>query len=200
MPDAALRLRPRYSLFTRALAASIAFMVPVSVVLYVIALPVEAWRAIFAVQVGGAAIVIYTCVSYLRVGIWIGSDSLRERGFFGRVTETRFSAIRSALIAETDGSDATTPVQQLFVCGENGTPLLRMRGQYWSRVSMAKVVGSLDVPVIHTDGVSSMAELDDAHPRLLYWWERNPMLAGLVYTAAGAAVAVVVLIVIALTR
>jgi hypothetical protein len=187
-----VRLRPHAHLFSQGIIAVVAFMTPVFVVLYVITLPRGPWEAVLVTQVLATAAVVLAAVSYFRIAIWVDRSSITEIGFFGRRTKVEVDRIGSVFVVEVFEASGTRTLPQLFVRDSEGRQLVRMRGQFWSRESMDRVLATLEVPSVEQDHSVSTRELRDEHPGLLYWFERRPVIAALVFTGVTIVVGAVV--------
>jgi len=189
----AIMLRPHSHLFRQGILAILAFMTPVFVVLYVLTIPDDGpWPAVLVTQVLATVAVVFASASFFRVAIWVSSDGISEVGFFGGRKDYAIDQIGSVLRADVSDASSERPVPQLFVRGTDGQQLLRMRGQFWSRASMEAVVSTLGVPAEKLDETLSTSELRTDFPSLLYWFERRPVIAALVFTAATAVVGAIV--------
>jgi hypothetical protein len=193
-------LRPHGHLFRQGVIASIAFMVPVFVVLYFLTIPRGTWAAVIVTQVLASAVVGLAAVAFFRVGIWVDAHGLTERGFFGFKRHVPIEEIGSIVRADTFDASGTRTFPQLFVCNHDGRQLVRMRGQFWSRESMDTVIRTLDVPFDPFAQALSTSELRSDHPDLLYWFERHPVLAALSFALATAALGALLLFVVAAVR
>lgn len=176
------RLRPRPSLFRRGVTAILAFFVPAFGVLFFLTIPRGLWPVVLGAAVVVLGGLVYSVVSYRRLGVWVSPERITERGFFGKTSTVEVGDIGSIIRAEvfpTGTSSDTVP--QLFVCDEHGWQVIRLRGQFWSRESMATVVSTLDVNVVEIDKPISTSELYATYPGLLYWFERRPIVAALIF-------------------
>jgi len=178
------RLRPLRSLLWQALAGTLAFLVPISAVLYFLTVPHGPWQLVLAMQ--GLIVLAFLAayVSYLRLGVWVGARGIAERGFFGLSMYIPVEQIGSIVLVNTFQGTSTEAVPQLFLCDERGRQLLRMRGQFWSRSSMLAVSETLDIALEQLTDDVSKAELLASHPGLLYWFERRPILVAVILTSA----------------
>ena len=180
----AVRLRPYHHLLWRGIGAILAFAIPVFGALLYLTIPNGPWTVV-VVGEGAALVVLSLAVfRYLRLGIWVDVAGIAERGFFlshRRIPLEQLGSIVSAHTFQIGGADT---VPQLFVCGHDGRALVRMRGQFWSPESMDVVVATLDAPLTEIDHPVSLAELQSAHPGLLYWFERHPVLANVLFAAS----------------
>jgi hypothetical protein len=183
-----VKLRPHAHLFGQGIFAAVAFMTPVFVVLYVLSIPSGPWRAVLATQILATIVVVGASAAYFRVGIWVDSTSITELGFFGRKRRVEASDIGSVFVADVFEASGTKSLPQLFVRDKQGRQVIRMRGQFWSRESMDTVLATLEVPQQAQDNVVSTRELGDEYPGLLYWFERRPVIAALLFTAVTAVV------------
>ena len=170
-PTAPHRLRPRRALLVQGLLASIVFLTPVFVVLYLVTAPADGWPVVLAWQAVATVAVFVGCARFFFVAIWVGATGIAERGFF--IPRREFAIDRIAQIVRArvfaHGSDQ---VEQLFVCDAEGRCLVRMRGQFWATREMDAVAEALGVPVTVLPDVITLRELSREHPRLAYWFER----------------------------
>ncbi len=183
-----MKLRPHAHLFSQGIIAVVAFMTPVFVVLYVLTIPSGPWRAVLATQVIATIVVVGASASYFRVAIWVDRTSITEVGFFGRTIRVEADEIGSVFVAEVFEASGTKSLPQLFVRDKQGRQVIRMRGQFWSREAMDAVLATLDVPKQARENTVSTRELRDEYPGLLYWFERRPVIAALVFTGVTALV------------
>ena len=176
------RLRPRPSLFRRGVAAILAFFVPAFGVLFWLTIPAGLWPVVLVAAVLVAAGFAYSVVSYLRLGVWVSPEGIAERGFFGKTTRVAVGEIGSIVRADVfpTGTSSET-VAQLFVCDAEGWQVIRLRGQFWTRESMSIIVSTLDAPLIEIERPISTSELYATYPGLLYWFERRPIMAALIF-------------------
>ncbi len=187
-----VKLRPHNDLFRQGITAVIAFMTPVFVVLYVMTVPTGPWKAVLITQILATVAVTGASFSYFRLAIWVDRSSITEIGFFGRTKRVEASQISSVFIADVFEASGTKTLPQLFVRDLEGRQVIRMRGQFWSRESMDRVVAILEVPREGRDDKVSTRELRDEYPGLLYWFERRPFIAALVFILGTAVVGLVV--------
>jgi hypothetical protein len=187
----ALKLRPYRGLLMSGIAAILAFFVPTFTVLYSQTVPNGPWQAVLIGNILQVALTTIALVGYARTAVWVSSDEIAERGFFGITRRYHRSELGTTVFANLYHGSTTDTVPQLFVCDPAGRQLIRLRGQFWSQESMQRVLATLDVPATELDHPISTAELHAAYPGLLYWFERQPRLAALIFAAVlalGAAV------------
>jgi hypothetical protein len=194
-----VKLRPHAHLFGQGIISVVVFMVPVFVVLYVLTLPTGAWRAVLVTQILASIAVVLATVAYFRAAIWVDRTSITEVGFFGMTNRVVVDDIGAIFVADVFETSGTRTLPQLFVCDKDGKQLIRMRGQFWSRESMDRVLSTLDVPTIARDDSLSTSELRDEYPGLLYWFERHPVIAALAFTVGTMVVGGVIYALFALT-
>lgn len=187
-----IKLRPMPRIFSQGLIAVVAFMTPVFVVLYVMTIPSGPWRAVLVTQIIATMVVVAGSASYFRLAVWVDSGSISETGLFGRTQRIEAGDIGSVFLAEVFEASGTKTLPQLFVRDKAGRTVIRMRGQFWSRESMDRVLTTLEAPKIAWDGSVSTRELRDEYPGLLYWFERRPVMAALAFTAGTAVVGALV--------
>ena len=190
-----VRLRPRRSLFWQALAGTLAFLVPVSAVLYYLTVPSGTWPFVLALQVLIVVTFLASYISYVSLGFWVGPSGIGERGFFGLSRYVSRDEIGSIVLVNTYRAGASETYAQLFICNAAGTQLMRMRGQFWSMVNMQAVSDALDVPLTELLDDVTRAELLEDHPGLLYWFERHPVVVGIIAVAVLIAAALVIALV-----
>jgi hypothetical protein len=190
-------LRPHRYLLTRGVAAILAFFVPAFAVVYVLTVPNGPWGFVLVGQVLVSLAFWYSVFAYLRLGVWVTADTIAERGFFSITRRYRRDEVGSVLLVDTFHGGGVETVPQLFVRDPAGALLIRLRGQFWSRASMQQVLETLDVPVTEVDKALSMVELEEAYPGLLYWFERRPRLAALLFAGLLAVCGVILYVVLA---
>jgi len=176
-------LRPHRNLFTQAFVATNAFLGPVLIVLYVFTIPDGAWPLVLAMQIFASLLFTAASVAFFRTGVWVGEDGIAERGFFGRLDFHSRDEIARILLAPTFHGDGTATLPQLFLCDANNNQLMRLRGQFWSLESMQAVGEILDIPIAQLP-MSDLRDIHATYPGLLYWFERRPAVAALVFSAA----------------
>ena len=176
-------LRPHRYLLGRGIAAILAFFVPAFGVLYALTVPNGPWEVVLVGQVLVSLAFWYSVFAYLRLGVWVTADDIAERGFFSITRRYHRDEVGSILFVETFHGGWVDTVPQLFVCDPDGNQLIRLRGQFWSRESMQTVLDTLDTRIIEIAKPMSNAELHDEYPGLLYWFERRPRVAALLFAA-----------------
>jgi len=152
----------------------IALTAPVFAVLYWLTIPHRLWLFVLAAHLLVMALSALIGWGYAVASIRVSPEGLYERGFFGHKRYYPVNEIGSILLLETYRDSALDSQPQLFVCGNDGRTLLRMRGAFWQRTDMDLLIGILDVPVHVVDGTFTMSELRRTRPELLYWFERFP--------------------------
>ena len=162
-------------MFWRGLGSSCAFIFTITTVLYFVAGSAEHFPAIMTIQLVGVVAALTAYALYRRSGIWVSSQGVSERGFFGRWVHVPVSDIDTVLLADLYRGSGTSTASQLFLCGSDGTQLMRMRGQFWSLAKMRLVAEILDIPVTTAGTPMSSRELLVRYPRLLYWFEKKPV-------------------------
>ena len=175
VPVNAVAFRPERSLFWRGLGSSCAFLFTITTVLYFVAGSAEHFPAIIAIQLAGVAAALTAYILYRRSGIWVSSSGVSERGFFGRWVHVPAGEIDVVLLAELYRGSGTSTASQLFLCGADGSQLMRLRGQFWSLAKMRLVAEILDITPTSAGTPMSSQELLVRYPRLLYWFEKQPV-------------------------
>ena len=187
LSDPRLSLRPETKLFGSAAVIATWTGFPLTVALYVIAIPAHAGGALLAFQIL-AMTTVAAAINRLRVAaLTISDDGIRERGYVGRWHLSPTSKMHSVLIVDVLDPHSDLATRQLFVLNKSGKTLVRLRGGIWSNRSMQQVVRALDLPVRVLDEPLSIMELRRDHGAKLYWFERRPVLATFVCSIAAVA-------------
>jgi len=169
-------LKPHRHLFARGLLAVFALTTPVFAVVYWLTVPSHAWPIALLVHVLVLLACLLSLIAFFDTVVTVGDRTVTERGFFGRVHTFTADQVGYALLVDVYQSNALETTPQLFLCDIEGRRLLRLRGQFWSRESMRKVLDDLEVPVTEPSEAVTLAELHRRSPNLLYWFERMPRL------------------------
>ncbi|WP_188510443.1 hypothetical protein [Conyzicola nivalis] len=183
-PQGYRKLRPHPWLFRQGLVATLAFLVPTFGVLYFLTVPDGPWPVVVATQVVASVAIVLACRSYFRVGVWIDRRGIAERGLLGRTTTMQTADVGSIVLVRTFEGGGAETVPQLFVCDHDGNQVIRLRGQFWSESDMRIVCDELDVTVTELNESVTPRELLERYPGLLYWFERRPVLAAALFSAA----------------
>ena len=189
LPDDAQRLSPNRSLFWQGVSGVLAFLVPISTVLYFLTVPDGPWHGVLVSQIVVVAVFVLAVISYRSTGFWVSRSGISERGFFGRWSYVPVESIVMILLANTYRGSGSDTAPQLFVCDADGKQILRMRGQFWSVENMRIVSETLDIPLTELGESVSTSELLDSHPGLLYWFERHPVVIAIAVCLAVVAAA-----------
>ncbi len=177
----AVQLRPHPYLLRRGTAAVLAFFVPAFGVVYFLTVPHGPWVVVLVAQLLVSAAFSYSVFAYARLGVWVSATSISERGYFGITRTFAAEEIGSVLLLDTFHGGWAETVPQLFVTDKAGRQVIRLRGQFWSRDTMQAVATTLDTGVTELAHPISTGELHASYPGLLYWFERRPILAGLLF-------------------
>jgi len=175
------RLRPHRHLLWRGIGAILAFCIPTFGALIFVTAPDGPWMVVLTSEVILLLVLCIAVYRYLRTGIWVDAAGIAERGFFlsrGRVPLAQIGSLVSANVFRAGGADT---VPQLFICDHDGQQLVRLRGQFWSEESMRAIMTILEAPVVEIAHPVSTMELHRDYPGLLYWFERRPILAYLLF-------------------
>jgi len=168
-------VRVRQGLLAQGIAALLALSVPILIVLYWLTIPTGAWVWIAIAQAVIVAAMILGVVRFLRVRVSVTDTHLLERRFFFGTTRVPLEAIHRVVMLEMHRTMASQPRLQMFVLDSSGRPLLRMRGEYWSRNSINRIASHLTMaPIEHIDHPVTLDELQSTRPEMLYWFERRP--------------------------
>lgn len=169
-------LLPHRQLLTHGVTAVLALTTPVFAVLYWLTIPRGGWPVVLSVQLAVLTACGLLVLGFLGTAITVSPSGMRERGFFGGVREVPTHRVGSILLIEVYRDSALDTQPNLFVCASEGTLLVRMRGQYWSRENMELVADTLDLPVKTITRSLTLGELRRSRPDLLYWFERFPVV------------------------
>jgi len=172
-PVRAQVLRPHGHLLRQTTLSVIAFFAPVFAVLYWLTIPIGEWLPVAAAQLAVMLAAAVGIFGFLRTCIWVDDTGVSERGFFGRHTSFPSEQVSSVVLLELYQSGTVDSQPQLFVTGQSGELLVRMRGQFYSRGAMDTVADELGVPVVRVPDPMTLSELNRLRPELLYWFERR---------------------------
>ncbi|QYF73685.1 hypothetical protein [Cryobacterium sp. PAMC25264] len=172
-PVRAQVLRPHGHLLRQTTLSIIAFFAPVFAVLYWLTIPIGEWLPVAAAQLAVMLTALVGIIGFLRTCIWVDDTGVSERGFFGRNTSFPSEQISSVVLLELYQSGTVDSQPQLFVTGQSGELLVRMRGQFYSRGAMDIVADELGVPIVRVPDPMTLSELNRLRPELLYWFERR---------------------------
>ena len=168
-------VRVRQGLLAQGIAALLALSVPILVVLYWLTIPTGAWVWVAVAQAVILVAMILSTVRFLRVRVSITTTHLLERRCFFGTTRSPLDSIARVIMLELHRTMASQSRLQLFVLDSGGLPLLRMRGEYWSRNSINRIASHLTMaPIEHIDHPVTLDELQATRPEMLYWFERRP--------------------------
>ncbi|WP_223694338.1 hypothetical protein [Leifsonia poae] len=167
-------LRPHAHLFTRGIVAILALTTPVFAVLYWLTIPDGAWPLVLGIHILVVVATTLAVLAFFSTTIQLGPDGVRERGFFGRTVDIPARTAGAAVLIDLYEGSTLDTLPQLFVTGQNGRVLIRMRGQFWALEDMERVAEELDVPLTKRPESVTLNELRRTSPELLYWFERFP--------------------------
>jgi hypothetical protein len=169
-------VRVRRGLLAQGILALLALSVPIMIVLYWLTIPAGTWGWVGAAQVLVLLIVLITAYRYTRVSVTVTPTTIIEVRFFGGENRTNIADIDRVIMLEMHRTMASQSRLQMFVLNVGGRPLLRMRGEYWSRNSINRIAAQLTTaPIEHIDHPVTLDELQTSRPEMLYWFERRPI-------------------------
>jgi hypothetical protein len=183
-PEGLHALRPSRSVLRRSAIAAAAFLVPSTVILYVLTVPNGPWIFVSSTELVILIGLFFAWIGFRRAGVWVGPKGIAERGFFGAERYVPVEEVASIVFVDKFEARQSDPIPQLFVCDSKGRQLIRMRGQFWPRKALKLVSETLPVPVTEVSDPVTAAELLEEYPGLLYWFERHPVVAASTFTAA----------------
>ena len=168
-------VRVRQGLLAQGISALLALSVPILIVLYWLTIPTGAWIWVAVAQAVILIAVVFSTIRFLRVQVSVTTTHLLERRFFFGTTRIPLDSINRVIMLEMHRTMATQSRLQMFVLDQAGRPLLRMRGEYWSRNSINRIASHLTMaPIEHIDHPVTLDELQSTRPEMLYWFERRP--------------------------
>ena len=194
-----VRIRPKYSLLSNALAAIVLGTAPIFGVMY--------W---FAWERGGVEFVVLGNILVLTLGLlllWrqlsvyaaVTETELIGNGIFSPLLRVPLGAIRGVLLVPTYLGAAPEPALQLLVVGEGDAPLFRMRGNFWHEHDLRALASALPVPTESVREPMSLQDFFRAYPGSAYWFEnRRPLQVAVVAVVALLALVVAVWVMTAL--
>lgn len=166
-------VKPHGQLFSRAVLSILALTTPVFAVIYWLTVPAGPWSIVLALHVVVLIAGILGVAAYFNTAIKVSSSGVTARDFFGRLRTVQPNEVGSIVLLDLYEADTLDTAPQLFVCDHGGRPLLRMRGQFWSRGSMQRVIDAFECPVTTPPESISLSDLRRTSPELLYWFERG---------------------------
>ncbi|GGE98466.1 hypothetical protein [Mycetocola zhadangensis] len=166
----------RRSLLAQGIAALLALSIPIMIVLYWLTIPAGTWGWVGGAQAVVLVAVLIAAYRYTRASVTVTPTSVVEVRFFGGENHTKIEDIERVIMLEMHRTMASQSRLQMFVLDSNGRPLLRMRGEYWSRNSINRIAAQLSsAPIEHIDHPVTLDELQTSRPEMLYWFERRPI-------------------------
>jgi len=187
-------LRPKDSVIWQGLVATIAFLTPVFAVLYFMTAPHGPWPVVAATQAVATVLGSIAVFSFTAAAIWISPGVVAEREFFGKRTRFETADIGAVVLTHTFSPHGADPVPQLFLLDHKGNLLVRMRGRFWTRESMRLVIAATEVAATIRAEPVSISELRREHPRMLYYFERHPVVGALAFSVLVIAFGVLLLL------
>jgi hypothetical protein len=170
-------LRPHRHLLSSGVIAALALTTPLFAVAYWLTISAGTWPYVAIAHVLVAVALLFAVLQYRRTTLIVSADGIRERGFLGRVTELPNSEIGTLCLVELYRDNALDTQPNLFILDTTGSPRVRLRGQYWSRMVMEDVAEVLDRPLIGSTESITLSEMRTIRPGWLYWFERTPFFS-----------------------
>jgi len=167
------QVRPHAHILRQYTFALVASLVPLFALLYWLALSPVVWTHMLIGFVVTCLAWTLAYVGHNRAFIRVTDTAITERGFLGRTNVVPIDVVSSIIALELYRSGSLDTYPQLFVIDDEGNLLVRMRGQFWSRDDMEKIVDALDVPVVRVPEPLTLRDLNRLRPELLYWFERR---------------------------
>lgn len=137
--------------------------------------PREAWPIVTATAATVLVLIVVAWVGYRRANASVSRYGIVERGFFGGVSTVAARDVAGVLRVQLYRANSLDTTQELFVVERTGRGAFRMRGRFWDEPTMDQVADVLGVEETVGAEPMTLAELREANPRLLYWFERRSL-------------------------
>lgn len=167
-PISGLTLRPHAPIVKLWVVAVLAFVAPILVALYWLAVPDGDWHVVLAAHLSLTVVAVAAAVSYSLVSITVGPGGLRLRDGLARVRSIPSDEIGGLLHVQLSRNAASAPQPHLFVLGTDHRRLARLNGSFWSSHSIDGVIASLPVPVERLPEPMTLAQFNRAWAGLLH--------------------------------
>ncbi|WP_168186205.1 hypothetical protein [Agromyces badenianii] len=135
----------------------------------------ESWPVIAATASVGVVLILVAWFGYRRTRASISKYGIVEHGFFGGVSTVAARDVAGVLRVQLYRANSLDTTQELFVVERTGRGAFRMRGRFWDEPTMDRVADVLGVEETVGSEPMTLAELREANPRLLYWFERRSL-------------------------
>ena len=168
-------LRPRRSLGRSVGLPLLALAIPVLAAEIWLMDTRDAWPVMAATTAVVLAAIFVAWVGYRRANASISRYGIVERGFFGGVSTVAARDVAGVLRVHLYRANSLDTTQELFVVERTGRGAFRMRGRFWDEATMDRVAEVLGVEETVGSEPMTLADLREANPRLLYWFERRSL-------------------------
>ncbi|QOD44530.1 hypothetical protein [Clavibacter zhangzhiyongii] len=182
-------IRPRPALLHQLALATLALVVPLGAALLVLAVPTGNAAAVLlgmgAVVLVGLVLAVLYLTSYVRISTATGDVESR---FLGRHRRVPGSAVHALLVVHVYQGLTLDTQPRLFVLDADGRLLLRLSGHVYDLWTMRSLAEDLDRPLTEQTRMVTMAQLRDARPGVLPWYERSLLSLAAVIVLLGVGV------------
>jgi hypothetical protein len=193
-------IRPRSALLRQLAIATLALLVPLGAALLVLAIPTGNAAAVLlgmgAVVLVGLLLAALYLTSYVRISNATGDVDAR---FLGRRRHVPGSAVHALLVVHVYQGLTLETQPRLFVLDADGRLLLRLSGHVYDMWTMRSLAEDLDRPLTEQTRMVTMAQLRDARPGVLPWYERSVLSLAAVLVLLGIAAVGAIVGIMALT-
>lgn len=166
-------LRAEASVYRNIGLGVLALFAPVFAVLYWIMIPAGTWFWVASAQLVTTLACLAALLGAYRAYVRVDATGLSVRGILGHIHTVSASEVDSVILVDLYRSAALDTQPQLFVVGQSGELLMRMRGQFWTKEAMDTVADEFGAPVVRVAEPLTLHDLNRWKPGLLYWFERR---------------------------
>ncbi|AYF98212.1 hypothetical protein [Protaetiibacter intestinalis] len=198
-PRERVRVRPKFSLLSNALASILLGTTPVFGVVYWFAASRGGLEFAVLAHAGVVVVGLLLLWRQLRVFCAVTDTELIGNGIFTPLVRVPLADIGEVLLVPTYLGAAPDPVLQLLVTDGSGRRVFRMRGNFWHRADLRTLAAALPVPTEHVTEPMALTDFFRSYPGSAYWFEnRRPMQVAIVTVTLLLVLAAAVAIMVAL--
>ncbi|TFD66449.1 hypothetical protein [Cryobacterium ruanii] len=171
-------LRPRRRLVARTVIATLALLVPLSLVMYWLTIPSDTWIFVTVVQFGLVILGAAGVFGARTMCVTVTTERVESRNLLGRVTTLATADITSVVLVNLYQSGTLDTLPHLYLLDSAGEVLLRLRGQVWPRSGLEEMVDTLGVAVVRPPDPLTEADLGRLQPQLVHRCARHATRQG----------------------